>query len=88
MLTLWVSKDAEFYVDFKNIYLPNEKMHKKKLVLKNLQNWDFSWISPNLACFFRKHFFKMHFVTKVSFYCIFENYVKLCVFWYPYCPDC
>jgi hypothetical protein len=24
---------------------------KKKLFLKNMLNWDFSWVSPNIACF-------------------------------------
>jgi hypothetical protein len=42
-----VSKDAEFYVDFKNINLPLwQNAPKKKLFLKNMLNCDFSWISP------------------------------------------
>jgi hypothetical protein len=32
MLTLWVSKDAEFYEDFKTY--PNDKMHLKKVIPK------------------------------------------------------
>jgi hypothetical protein len=34
MLTLWVLKDAEFYVDFKNINLACNKMHLKKVIPK------------------------------------------------------
>jgi hypothetical protein len=41
--TAWVSKDAEFYVDFKNIKLPWwQNAPKKKLFLKNMLKWDFS----------------------------------------------
>jgi hypothetical protein len=29
--TSWVSKDAEFYVDFKNINYLSDKMHLKKI---------------------------------------------------------
>jgi hypothetical protein len=30
----WASKDAEFYVDFKNINLPLRQMHLKKVLSK------------------------------------------------------
>jgi hypothetical protein len=34
MLTLWVSKDTEFYVDLKKTYL-SDKMHLRKVIPKN-----------------------------------------------------
>jgi hypothetical protein len=50
MLTIWVSKEAEFYVDFKK-YKLTYKMHQKNVFLKNMLNWDLFRKSPNLACF-------------------------------------
>jgi hypothetical protein len=41
MLTLWVSKDSEFYVDLKNINYLSDKMHLKKVIPKNVLNWNF-----------------------------------------------
>ena len=32
MWTYWVSKNAEFYVEFKNINFPKNKMHQKKVI--------------------------------------------------------
>jgi hypothetical protein len=41
MWTLGVSKDAEFYLYFKNITYPRDKMHLTKVVPKNMVNCDF-----------------------------------------------
>jgi hypothetical protein len=52
MLTLWVSKDAAFYVDFTSLC---DKMHPKMLILKNAK-LDFYCLSHNVSCFYRNNF--------------------------------
>jgi hypothetical protein len=49
--TIWVSKDAEFYVDFKNINLPCDKMHLHKVIPKKHAELGLAQKRPNLACF-------------------------------------
>jgi hypothetical protein len=56
------SKNAKFYVDFKNINLPkwHGKMHPKLVIPKNVLNLAFS----KNGGFFRKNFFEGHIVTE------------------------
>ena len=51
MWTYWVSKNAEFYVEFKNINFPYNKMHQKKVISKKR-----FWKNDILELFWEKTF--------------------------------
>jgi hypothetical protein len=86
ILTSWLSKDAEFYVDFKIINLPLSQNAPKKSYSrkKNFFTTQGGPLCTDENLYPGISFFRWILLLWQVY--IFYFYVKFCIFWYPWSP--